>query len=117
MATYKISQEEMDFLLTYVPAYGTLDKDGKRTLMTLMGKVSARQASGPQLFRLYKHKNPQNAVPCIKLIRHCTGMGLKEAKDAWDAETTFNLTDWKMGKEQLEAFAKTIGAGIVIDFL
>lgn len=97
--TFKLNREELEFLLNTVPAYGALNGAEKPMFLRIMGLL----ASKPPVFSFYfpKQDNDGNAVPVIKLIRAQTGWGLKEAKDAWDAEQRFTLTQFKLSKEAL----------------
>ena len=48
-----------------------------------------------------------NAVAVIKCIRNYTGMGLKEAKDIWDA-SKLQLTDIRVEPDRQRDFAREL---------
>jgi ribosomal protein L7/L12 len=120
MANYKISSDELDFMLAHVPAFGVLAEKERRLFASIMAKVNST-ASVVQMFYFPINKNPNTKVMAIKLIRQATGMGLKEAKDAFEAQHHFSLTDWKMSKELLMTNIETLtgyaNATIKVEFV
>ena len=106
MATFKLNDDELNFLLQYLPAYGSISEKQKPLFVKVFGMLAAMPKTVIQNFKFSVNKNADCKVACIKFIRERTGWGLKEAKDAFDEEMIFSLTDWKMSKEQLMALVK-----------
>jgi ribosomal protein L7/L12 len=115
---FKITTDELDFMLRQVPAFGLLSSTDKTIYTCIMGKLAARQGDMNKKFRFPLAKN-NNKFAIIKLVREVMGVGLKKAKDMVDVDTIFSLTEWKMSKEAVESMAKTssYNGSIVIEWL
>lgn len=107
MATFKLNREELNFVLGYLPAFKDVPESKKDIYTRIFGLLAAAPKEVAQRFQFNVDKNYSCKVNCIKTIRQITGWGLKEAKDAFDANTVFFLKDVKMGKEEIEAIVKT----------
>ena len=110
MSTFKLNRAEFDFVLRFLPAFKDVSPKEQALYAGLFEKLSKAPKTAINKFRFTIALNASTKVSCIKFIRERTGCGLKEAKDAFDAETIFSLNDWKMSREQLEALlSKTDG--------
>jgi hypothetical protein len=101
MATIKVSHEELEFMAKHLPAFGTLGSSEIPLYLHIMQLLASIPKVVTFIFPREHNHVMGKAVACIKMIRTFTGWGLKEAKDAYDAEHPFNLSDAKMTKEQV----------------
>ena len=106
MSTFKLNRAEFDFVLRFLPAFKDVSTKEQSLYAGLFEKLSKAPKAAISKFRFTIALNASAKVSCIKFIRERTGWGLKEAKDAFDAETIFSLNDWKMSREQLEELLK-----------
>ena len=97
----KITNAELEFMLGYLPSYGAVDSAKRPMLARLIGLTLSK--ANDTFFSFPAILNLNTKVNCIKVIRTLTGMGLKEAKDAVEAETKFSLTAYGLSKEQVAA--------------
>ena len=115
MSTFKLNRAEFDFVLRYLPAYKDVSGKEQALYAGLFEKLAKAPKPAISRFRFPLNLNASSKVSCIKFIRERTGWGLKEAKDAFDAETIFSLNDWKMSREQLEELVKKSNVGYSTD--
>ena len=99
----KVTPEELDAILSALPTVAGMPQVFKDAVWRLSGEVIKRRKKPTLSFYFPREKNADTAVPCIRIIRTFTGLGLKEAKDAFDSNTGFKLVVYAITKEAVEA--------------
>ena len=121
MSTFKLTRSEFEFMLNHVPAFGSLSPKDREIYIRLMGMMASKPSIQKFYFPYKQNVDMGMSVPVIKVLRAIFGFSLKEAKDAYDKEARFTLSDAKTTKEGLLQMCGSLNSytgskGIIVEF-